>query len=134
MNKTIQYCPKTNRIRGIQGKEYTLEEFIRLHKEKGITMFEFEKYTSQAYVFVISTVDGLLSRPFYFYGLATDKIDDIFKVVYKSIEILDKNECPVLEVCADGGACSRGVLKKFESGIRINGKILHIRPWSDYDH
>jgi hypothetical protein len=134
LSKTIQYCPKTNRIRGIQGKEYTLDQFIKAYEENGISMFKEEKYTSQAYVFMISTTDGKLSRPFYFYGLGSDKTDDILKVVCKALEILDKNHCPVVGVCADGGSCCRAVLRKFESKRKINGKWCRILPWSDYDH
>ncbi len=134
LSKTIQYCPKTNRVRGIQGKEYILDQFVKAYEENGISMFKDETYTSQAYVFMISTANGKLSRPFYFYGLGSDKTDDIFKVACKALEILDKNNCPVVGVCADGGSCCRAVLKKFENKQKINGKWYKILPWSDYDH
>jgi len=124
---------KSGKILGLDGKELELEEFVNSYQAQGFSYIESEKFITQAYVFIVTTLSNGTSYPFHYYGLSADDVDVLQSHLETSIEVFLQNECTILAVAADGGSSCRKLLKRFlPGGSSIYAGTIH--PISDMDH
>ena len=68
LRKEIYFNSSTNKIEGIEGvNALSLEDYCAQFKEKGFDVLEGKSFVNQAMLFMLSSVDGSLSRPFFIY-------------------------------------------------------------------
>ena len=132
LRKEIHFNSSTNKIEGIEGMNaLSLEEFCAQLKEKGFDFLEGKSFVNQAMLFMLSSVDGSLSRPFFIYIFGKKAVaSELTRIIVKhASDFHDKfteHGIAVIAITGDGG--EKGILRDFH-----NNKHPMI-PIFDLDH
>lgn len=119
LRKEIYFNSSTNKIEGIEGmNDLSLEDFCAQFKEKGFDYLEGKSFVNQAMLFMLSCVDGSLSRPFFIYifgkkAVGSELTKDIVKYASDFYDKFTEHDIPVIAITGDGG--EKGILRDFHA-------------------